>query len=156
VKLYEDDVPGRRIVRNLCALRRVAATPGNANSAAGAVLVHFHDSQDLYELDLSAGSLKLLASAALSTGTLGLVSGLGFPDHYGVRYGDRQGVGYSYTLLRGYRVAPAFGSASGPPVVTLVDSNRDGEIDVVLQLTEADFKAQGWQSLENYDNWWLN
>jgi len=147
-RLFDADEVGKKYVRNLCEIRR-------ADAPTESCIVQFHDSNDVYELNLGDSNMKLLASASISTGPLGLVVGLGAKDHYGVWFGDRLGVGYTYRLVRGHKVGPLPATGSSPPTVILVDGDRNGTIDSVLQLAAAEYQAQGWSDLANYASWWL-
>ncbi len=147
-RLYDADVVGRRYVRSLCALRRQSGAPTEC-------LVQFYDSNDLCSLDLASGQVTLLASAVSASGVLGLVPGLQPKNHSYIAFGDRISVGYKYTLGRGMKFLPVPGNPNAPPVVVLVDTNRDGTIDAVLQMTELEYAQQGWANLSNYENWWL-
>ena len=147
-RVYSADVVGRRYVRNLCALRRASGPPTDC-------LVQFYDSNDLYSLNLNTGQATLVASAVNASGALGMVPGLQPKNHSAISFGNRTGVGYAYTLRRGMKSSLATGSPTAPPVVVLVDGNRDGVVDSALQMTAADYAQQGWSNLNNYESWWL-
>lgn len=149
-RVYAASVPGKKLVKNMCAIRK-------SNSSPVSCLVQFDDSGDVYVMNCNSGQLTLLASAAASpSGTLGTVAGLSPNNQNGIAFGDHTSAGYIYTLSRGLKLPSELGTPTPPPVVIFVDSNRDGVIESALQVSEADYKSQGWWNLANYNNWWLN
>lgn len=127
VTVYDAAQVGEDIVRGMIRKR----------GAADRVLVHFHDSRDLYELDVShaPATPKLILSHS-DEATL-----LGDFDHY--VGADHSRFGYVY----------CFGSIDHPDEVMalmLMDSDRDGAIESHGPITGAQWAEQGFEQRSNY------
>lgn len=138
--------PGLRYVRNVCAMRR-------PSGAATHAVVQFHDSGDLHIVSFATGTLSLLGSSTNGSGTLGLISSLSPSDQYVAKFGDRNGTGFVYMFVRG--LSPSIGNAATPPTLVLIDADRNGAIESYVNVSYPDWMPQGWGSLSNYNNWWL-
>ena len=94
----------------------------------------------------------LAGSTPPATGALlGFVTALVSHSQDNIVYGDRTGIGYSYAFHK----VQSFANHQGDPVLILLDANRDGGLDSVLQLSNAAYVAQGWSIMENFERWWL-
>jgi hypothetical protein len=137
-RIYAEDVPGRTWVRNLCGLRR--------QGQAAEALVQFYDSNDIYTIDLATGHLTFLATAG--SGATFTIPALTNHKYVAINYGDRSGIGYSYSFVRGYA------DQTTVPTVILIDVDRNGSIDNFLELNDAEWNSQGWSQQSNYANYW--
>jgi hypothetical protein len=146
--LYTADEAGRRYVAALAGLR----VQGAETEAA---LVQFYDSQDVYVLDLNVHTLLLLASANAPGAIFSAPESLSVTDHTGITCADRTDVGFVYTFSRGKGDLTWLDQPYDTPILTLIDSDRDGDVDSFLQLSDEQFTQGGWDDLSNYTDWWL-
>lgn len=145
-RIYDADMQGKRIVRNITGLRK-------QTSSTTHLLVQFNDSLDVYVMPMAGGAMQLLASSTQSSGTLGQVAALGIPYNW-LAFGQHQSLGYLYSMstATAHLLSPDVGSAETP---TFIDSDRDGDLDTVAELTQAERTALGANDLGNYIQWWL-
>lgn len=139
----------RRFVAGVTGLRK---RRGGSDHA----LVQFHEPNDVVMLDLGDGSVTLLASHVDLSALLGTSRSLAAKDYSGLASSERKGMGYVYTFARG-RVDRGT-SDNGPswPAPVLLDSDRDGTPDSLLELDEDEWVAQGWSDLDSYVDPWLD
>jgi len=106
------------------------------------MLIHFHDSGDVYRLNLATEVLTLQASATPVTGVPYVPELAGTYDE--VWGGDNIALGYVYVLNE-------YGS---PDSVVLIDSNRDGDVDShVVVADSATWASMGLSDAGNYSDW---
>lgn len=134
-EVYRDDIAGQRLVSKMTRMRH------NGTSA----LVHFFDQGNVHLLDLTTDTLSLVASPAGGT-PLGQVPGL-TDAHDFMWSGDHLLLGYIYV----------FGTHSLPwrivdraDTLVLIDSNRDGVLDTVDSVTDADWSNSTYANGHNY------
>ncbi len=136
-----------KLVSGIVGLKRSAGAPTDA-------LVQFHEPNDIMKLRLSDGALTLIASETDPSGPLGTVQALVAKDYAGIDALERQSVGYVYSFRRGG--GDFFAAGTDPvPILVLVDNTYDGTPNVAFELSETDYRDQGWHDLDNYVDWWL-
>ena len=141
--LYSADVADRRIVQSACGYHRSA---GPALKA----LVQFHDSYDLYSVDLASGALDLIASPTSGDGLLGLVPELAAHGYDKILPREKIGEGFVYTMGRIRAGVPG----AHWPALVLQDSDRDGALDGYRVYGEAEWLAEGWKDPFSFSDDW--
>jgi len=145
---YQSAPPVQRFVRNLSGLQR-------STGSVQAALVQFHDSADILRLDVATHQLTVLASGNSSVGALGQIPSLASNGPRWVEFGDRDGIGFTYMLRPGMPKHMGGSPVGAPPVLVLIDQNRDGSLDQFLELSPSECLSNGWWDLANYNKWWL-
>lgn len=116
--LFEGDEPGKRLAVLIFAL----------DATEDFVLIRFADSNDIHELDLEGGAMRLIYSGARPWHDA-------FSTRTHVRYG---------------RMAFLDSLDGTVPVLGFFDSDRDGRVDYALVLDEATTAAMGLDDMSQY------
>lgn len=132
----------------------IRAMCGVATQEDGVVasLVLFHESNELYTLDLGSNELSLLADPMLDQGWLGMIPELGRHYYDGVLRSEKVSGEFIYKFLRNPRRNDI--NENGQPSLVLLDANQDGVLDGHLVLTADEWVTQGWADVNNYVHDW--
>lgn len=138
-----------RYVTGICGLR-----------GGSKALVHFAQPNDVYLLDLSTGAMTLLLSETAPGGSLGVAASLAVKEYCRIRVLDHPTLGYAYFFEVGASaIHEDYGGSqvvtADTPLLRMLDGNRDGAPDGILELSVNQAKAQSLLDVENYSTWWL-
>ena len=147
-RVYQADEAGQRFVCSLAGLRV------SGSSDAAAILVQFYDSQDVYTVDLGSSIPVLLVSESTPGALFSAPASLAPKDHTGMRFADRTDTGYVYIFERGRN--GWWDQPYDAPILILIDGDRNGTIDSLVQLSDLDFEHAGWSDIDNFTEWWLH
>jgi len=148
--LYRAHTVGKVLARNVCGIRR--STGATAN-----LLVQFHDSNDVYVMNLTTQALNLLASATSPAGTLGIVPSLATGEQDYVQFGDKiAGAETGYTYTFGFSNFGSSMNVYDPNYQTLIllDADRNGVIETARYYTNDQRVAAGWTDATTFANDW--
>ena len=132
-----------KYVTGICGVLNPSGQPTHA-------LVQFGEPNDVVLLDLASGGTTLVASATNGTATFGTLPSLSHPlrNHRVISVLNHHQRGYIYRFWRSFVYPDTL-------ILQLVDADRDGTIDEVLELTTDEYVDEELDRLSNYEEWWL-